>query len=98
MNIADICTRELVMAEKDSSLQQAATLMREHHVGTLVVVDGAPEGRQVVGIVTDRDVVIEAVARGLDVARAGIERETAERAPLPAAQPPSIRIPAYSYV
>jgi hypothetical protein len=41
-------------------------------------------------IVTDRDVVIEAVARGLDVksVRIGIERETAERGKLrPAAAP-----------
>jgi CBS domain-containing protein len=167
MKIADICTRELVMADKDASLQQAATLMRQHHVGTLVVVGNAAEGMQVLGIVTDRDVVIEAVARGLDVkqtsiarlaenklavipesataeeavdamkkrgvrrllvaneagqlsgivslddlldevahnvaelariGRAGIEREAAERIPLPAEQPRTVRIPAYSYV
>jgi hypothetical protein len=51
-------------------------------------------------IVTDRDVVIEAVARGLDVksVRIGIERETAERGKLPSAPPPPrpIHIPAYS--
>lgn len=67
MKIADICTRSLVMAERDASLQQAASLMREHHVGTLVVVAKSDEGMQAVGIVTDRDVVIEAVARGLDM-------------------------------
>jgi CBS domain-containing protein len=74
MNIADICTRELVMADKGASLQQAATLMREHHVGTLVVVASTADGVEAVGIVTDRDVVIEAVARGLDARETPIGR------------------------
>lgn len=167
MNIADICTREIVMADTRASLKEAATLMREQHVGTLLVVDNADSGAQAVGIVTDRDFVIEAMARGLDTeqttvgrlaegklavvpasasvddaiaamkergvrrllvanqdgqlfgivslddlldalahemselahaVRGGLERETAERAPLPAAQPTAVRIPVYSYV
>lgn len=167
MKIADVCTRELVTADKNATLQQAATLMRDHHVGTLVVVANDAEGLHAVGIVTDRDVVVEAVARGLDVARtslerlaegklaviagsaevgeaidamktrgvrrllvagdagqlcgivslddlldavahqmsqlarvarAGMEREASERAPLPTGQPRAVRIPAYSYV
>ncbi len=74
MKIADICTRELVTADKNTTLQQAATLMRERHVGTLVVVANDAEGLHAVGIVTDRDVVVEAVARGLDVAQTPLER------------------------
>ena len=35
MNVGDICTREVVMTDKASSLQQAASLMRERHVGYL---------------------------------------------------------------
>ena len=69
MNIADICTREVVVADRDSSLQRAAELMRENHVGTLLVTAGSSGGMQAVGIVTDRDLVIEAMARGLDAAR-----------------------------
>lgn len=74
MNIADICTRELVMADKNASLQQAATLMRQHHVGTLVIVANAAEGMQAVGMVSDRDIAIEAVARGLDAKQTPIGR------------------------
>ena len=48
--------------------------MRERHVGTLVVVANDAEGRHAVGIVTARDVVVEAVARGLDVAQTPLER------------------------
>ncbi len=74
MNIADICTREIVMAETGANLQEAATLMRERHVGTLLVVDNADGGAQAVGIVTDRDLVIEAMARGLDAAQTSVGR------------------------
>ncbi|HEY1288036.1 MAG TPA: hypothetical protein VGF58_06885 [Burkholderiales bacterium] len=54
------------MADKDATLQQAASLMRQHHVGTLVTVGSGTEGVQVLGIVADRDPVIETLARGLD--------------------------------
>ena len=74
MRIAEICTRELVMVDKDASLQQAAKLMREQHVGTLVVVANGAEGAQALGVVSDRDVVIEAVARGLDVSQTPVGR------------------------
>jgi CBS domain-containing protein len=74
MKIAEICTRELVMADRNATLQQAATLMREHHVGTLLVVANGADGMQAVGIVTDRDMVIEAVSRGLDVTQVPVGR------------------------
>jgi CBS domain-containing protein len=74
MKIADICTRNIVMADRKATLQQAATLMREHHVGALLVVANTAENLQAVGIVTDRDVVIEAVARGLDATQTEIGR------------------------
>ncbi len=44
------------------TLAQAAEKMREHEVGVLVVV----AGNQVVGIITDRDIVVRCVARGRD--------------------------------
>ena len=103
MRVEDICTRELVMADKDASLQQAAELMREHHVGTLLVVAHGADALQALGIVSLDD-LLDALAHELSgiarVARAGIEREAAERAPLPrpAPLPPTVRVPAYSYV
>ncbi len=74
MNVADICTREIVMADRQASLEEAATLMREQHVGTLLVVDRSDGATQAVGIVSDRDLVIEAMARGLDAAQTTIGR------------------------
>lgn len=72
MNVADVCTREIAIAVRESSLQEAAALMRERHVGSLLVVGDSPDGPQAVGIVTDRDMVVEAVARGADVTRTEI--------------------------
>ncbi len=69
MNLGSICTRELVTVDRDASLQQAARLMREHHVGSVVVTHAAPDALHVLGIVTDRDLTIQALARGMDGVR-----------------------------
>lgn len=62
MAIGEICNREVVIVEREAPVIEAARLMRQYHVGDLVVVD-APSGlRRPVGIVTDRDIVIEVVA------------------------------------
>ena len=85
MNVGDICTREVILADRAATLQQAASLMREHHVGMLLVTGESPEGRSLLGIVTDRDIVIEAVARGLNATETEIGRLTTEKlAALPA--------------
>lgn len=66
MNVGTICTRDPVVVDATDSLRQAAMLMREHHVGSLVVVQRTERGREAVGVVTDRDLVIEAMANGVD--------------------------------
>lgn len=66
MGIGEICNREVIVVNKKTSLSAAARLMREHHVGDVVVVSGEAGKREPVGIVTDRDIVVEVVAAGLD--------------------------------
>jgi CBS domain-containing protein len=67
MNIASICQRDIVTVDADASLRDAAVLMRDHHVGALVVTEGeATPG--VKGVVTDRDLAIEVLALDLDPA------------------------------
>jgi CBS domain-containing protein len=66
MNIGTYCRQEVVSAESGCNLRQAATLMREHHVGALLVTEDTPDGPQATGLITDRDLVIEAMARGFD--------------------------------
>jgi CBS domain-containing protein len=66
MKIGEICTRIVTFATKDMPLTEAAKLMRQHHVGSLVVVQEESRGRVPVGILTDRDIVIEVLAPELD--------------------------------
>ena len=66
MPVGEICNREVVIAEKSMPVTEAACLMRNHHVGDLVVVDQHEGRRQPVGIVTDRDIVVEVVAAGVN--------------------------------
>jgi CBS domain-containing protein len=65
MPIGEFCNREVVFALRANTIKEAASLMRQHHVGDLVVVE---EGavRKPVGIITDRDIVVSLVAQGLD--------------------------------
>lgn len=66
MAIGEICSREVVFVAMNESVADAARLMREHHVGSLVVASGDAKRRVPVGIVTDRDVAVGVVALGLD--------------------------------
>jgi CBS domain-containing protein len=66
MPIGEFCNREVVFATREMSLPEAAQLMRKYHVGDLVVVDEVGGKRVPVGIVTDRDMVIEVIAEALE--------------------------------
>lgn len=66
LTAGDLCTRATVVAPRSMDVQQAASLMREHHVGCLVIVDDMAVGRLPVGMLTDRDIVTEIIAKGLD--------------------------------
>ena len=63
MTIGEICNRETVFVTRESSISEVARLMREKHVGDLVVVEEKGVRRIPVGIVTDRDLVIEILAK-----------------------------------
>ncbi|HQY10539.1 MAG TPA: CBS domain-containing protein, partial [Burkholderiaceae bacterium] len=66
--VQDLATPAVVVAEPDTLVLKAAQLMREHHVGALVVVDTTSGESRPVGIVTDRDLVLGVMAEGLDPA------------------------------
>lgn len=61
MRIREAVRKPAATIEVDHDIQEAASLMNADGVGALVVTDG---GRPV-GIVTDRDIVVRAVARGI---------------------------------
>lgn len=72
MNAGEICNREVVIVSRDTSLVEAARLMREHHVGSLVVVLESEGKRVPVGILTDRDIVVAVVAKELDARKLSV--------------------------
>lgn len=66
MTVGEFCNREVVFIRRDESIPEAARLMRRHHVGDLVVVEEQQDRRVPVGIVTDRDLVLEVIAQEVD--------------------------------
>lgn len=65
LTTGEICTRSVTIAFRKTPVDGAARLMRENHVGCLVIVDEVGGKRIVVGILTDRDIVTGVVAPGL---------------------------------
>ena len=67
MRVGEICARRVVTVERRTSIREAVTLMRDEHVGDVVVTEPHPSGEKPVGILTDRDVVLELLARDVDL-------------------------------
>ncbi len=67
MNITAICKRSPVTVRETDELTAAAQLMRERHIGYLVVVEPQlPGAFRPIGVLTDRDIVVAVVAKGAD--------------------------------
>lgn len=68
MKVGEHCNRYIVAIKPDAGLAEAAELMREKHVGFLVVVDESePWRRRPLGVLTDRDIVVQVFAPGADL-------------------------------
>lgn len=67
ISIGEICNKDVEFVTPETTVLRAAQLMRELHVGDLVIVDEDDGIRLPVGIVTDRDIVVAAVASELDL-------------------------------
>jgi CBS domain-containing protein len=65
MQACQLMSRDVVTVRPEDDLVAAARLMREHHVGFLVVTQRSHDGNPV-GVLTDRDIVVTVVARELD--------------------------------
>ncbi|HWP35562.1 MAG TPA: CBS domain-containing protein [Thermodesulfobacteriota bacterium] len=61
--VGEIMTREVSWCAPDATVQEVARVMAERNVGAVPI---AEDGR-LVGLVTDRDIAVRVVARGLDV-------------------------------
>jgi CBS domain-containing protein len=61
MTVEQVMTRDPVRLQVDTTLDEAAKVMRDKDIGDVVVVDSG----RLVGVVTDRDIVVRAVADGI---------------------------------
>ena len=68
MQVKDVMTEEVDLIDPHMSLAEAARLMRDDDVGALPV----GENDRLVGMVTDRDIVVRCVADGKDVTKTGV--------------------------
>ncbi len=66
MSVAEYCNREVVIVSKNEPVTEVIELMRSHHVGDVVVIDKQGDRVLPVGILTDRDIVLEIMAEDVD--------------------------------
>ena len=67
--VSDVMTPSVFVIEADSSLEDAARLMRQHNIGMLpVIAQGA-----LLAVLTDRDIVVRAIALGRDPSRTRVD-------------------------
>jgi CBS domain-containing protein len=70
MRISEVMTRDVESTTPETTLQKTAARMRDLDVGSLPVVD---EVGKVIGVITDRDIAIRAVAAGADPTTTNVE-------------------------
>src|SRR5262249_13167442 len=65
MKIERLCNREVTLAYENERIDEIARRMRARHVGSVIVVP-RDKGSAPIGVLTDRDIVVEVLAAGLD--------------------------------
>lgn len=70
MKVSDVMTTEVETVQMSSTLEEAASIMKVENVGAIPVLD---EDDDLVGIITDRDIVVRCVAEGKDPADTSVE-------------------------
>jgi CBS domain-containing protein len=62
--VGEYCNRSVIVVRPEQSLREAAQRMREHHVGCVIVIESTSESQnRPIGIITDRDLVVRALAQ-----------------------------------
>ncbi|HJQ39387.1 MAG TPA: CBS domain-containing protein [Thermoanaerobaculia bacterium] len=68
-NVRDVMTPNPDCISSDASIQDAARIMKEKDTGVVPVVDG----KRVVGLITDRDIVVRGIAEGKDLSSCRVD-------------------------
>lgn len=73
MPIGEVCNREVVVVKGQDGIVDVAALMRRYHVGDVVVAEDRDGKAIPVGILTDRDIVIELIAKKVSLDSVRVE-------------------------
>lgn len=65
-NVGAVCIREVVVAEGTELVLELARLMRHHHVGDVVIVTHRGDKNFPIGVITDRDIVVDALVTSFE--------------------------------
>jgi CBS domain-containing protein len=65
MSVTHVLNPNVATTVVNESIVEAAVLMRQEHVGDLIVVERRGQAQVPVGIITDRDIVVSVVAKGV---------------------------------
>ena len=63
MSVGELCCRNVVTISAQASIADATALMRHHHVGDVVVVNTIGGRALPLGVITDRDILIEVMSQ-----------------------------------
>lgn len=67
MSVREYCNLDVICCEGDAPIAEVAMLMRKHHVGDIVVVDNQRSAARIpLGIITDRDILVETIALDIE--------------------------------
>lgn len=66
MKVGEVCRRGAISIANTEGITDAAQSMREHHVGFLIVHQLGDDLRRPIGVLTDRDIVVEVLAKQVD--------------------------------
>lgn len=69
MLVGSLCSRGPVCVSTAAPIADVALLMREQHIGIVIVTEGSLERRRAVGVITDRDIVRAQLERTADLSR-----------------------------
>src|SRR5688572_29719323 len=66
MKVGQYCKRRVVCINSSADIVEAAKMMRDEHVGFLIVYERGDDIRKPIGVLTDRDIVLEVLAKDVD--------------------------------
>jgi CBS domain-containing protein len=69
MTVASLCNHNVVTIAADADIRSAAMRLRESHVGCIVVTEHRDGHPVPIGVLTDRDLVVEVLAQDVDADR-----------------------------